>query len=1077
MVKNWTPLHNHDEYSVLDGFSHPYEYLDRVLELGMTSFAITNHGNQMSYVYYAKLIKENEKYKNIKMIYGVEVYEAFDISIKDKDSKYFHLVLLAKNENGRRLLNEIVTRSSLEGFYYKPRIDLKTLKDLNCGNDLIVLSACLASKIARESDYNKCVQYIKEYKSIFPYFYLEMQSHKHIDQELYNKKILQLSRDTNTPYVITTDSHSATKEDLYYQGRHVQIAQDKETMSESYEGCYVQSINEIHETMDSQVGFNVVEVGLDNTNKIADMIDYVKMPFQEPQLPSYPLPKEFADDNEYLVYLVKNGWKTRRIDNLTEEEIKIRKERMEYELSVINQMKFDGYFIIVWDFINWAKENNIMVGAGRGSGAGSFVCYLLGITDLDPVKYNLIFQRFLNPERVSMPDLDIDLSDREPVVKYLTEKYGHSNVCQVINFNFITPLNAIRDAFKVCGIPYNIADKISKRFSFGTFEECLENNPHIYEEYPEYKEAFDIASKISGRVRGIGIHAGGVGIVDTTMSDYMGMVRGGKGEQVIQVDKKVIEEIGIIKFDLLGVKTLKLVQDVINDLGIDEWDINVNNDKFTIDEKSYNLLCEANTNAIFQVESTGMKDLLTRLQPRNLEELSAVIALYRPDSMGALEEFIECKHDSSKVTYIHEDMIPILEMTYGCMIYQEQLLDIVRKFGGRTYGGADKFRKGIGKKDEVLVKAESDKLYQEIIQTGYVEELAKTISDDMRSKGGYLFNKSHSFSYAVLCLQTAYLKSHYPLQFYKALFNLRKADGGKLNKYITDALNNNIAVIPPNINRSEMDFIIYNNKILFGLTSISGMGESAIIPLITERKNGKFISLKDLITRTGISESQIVSLIKSGAIPCKSKKNMLLKYANDYLLTKKEFTPLKSTPSPLSKLKEYGIDIEVVKDKNERLRLYNIAKEKEHIKNLNKKNGKVINEFEQKHMQDEEMWEFETLSIFLTHNPFDEVSKILTNYEEINDGSDVVIVGVISQTILKKNKRKQQYAFLNVCTAYGLVQVACWSTQYSMYIDHIKRGSRIAIMCRKQNDSYSIKELKPYNQWKNDVSNKLKLCV
>lgn len=553
----------------------------------------------------------------------------------------------------------------------------------------------------------------------------------------------------------------------------------------------------------------------------------------------------------------------------------------------------------------------------------------------------------------------------------------------------------------------------------------------------------------------------------------MGMVRGGKGEQVIQVDKKVIEEIGIIKFDLLGVKTLKLVQDVINDLGIDEWDINVNNDKFTIDEKSYNLLCEANTNAIFQVESTGMKDLLLRLQPRNLEELSAVIALYRPDSMGALEEFIECKHDSSKVAFIHEDMESILGMTYGCMLYQEQLLDIVRKFGGRTYGGADLFRKAVGKKDEILIKKESEKLYNEIINNGYDEELAKIISDDMSNKGGYCFNKSHSFSYAVLCLQTAYLKSHYPLQFYKALFNLRKVDGGKLNKYINDALNNNVKVVPPNINKSEVDFIIDNNKILFGLTSISGMGESAIMPLLEERSNGKFRSLDDLIKRTNVSEAQIVSLIKSGAIPCKSKRNMLLKYANEYLKIAKEFTPLKSTPSPLSRLIAYGINTDEVKDKNERLRLYNIAKEKEHIENLNKKNEKIINEFEQKHMQDEEMWEFETLSIFLTHNPFDEVSRILTNYEEVDSGNDVVIVGVISQTVLKKNKRKQQYAFMNICTAYGLVQVACWATQYSMYMDNIKRGSRIAIMCRKQEDSYSVKELKTYNQWKFDVKDKL----
>lgn len=737
MLAIYTPIHVHDEYSILDGFSKPSENLDRILELGLNSMAITNHGNQASYVYYAKLIKNEPKYKNIKMIYGVELYECFDMDIKDKDSRYFHIVMLARTERGRQLLNEIVSVSNMRGFYYKPRIDLKTLKSLNCGDDVVVSSACLGGKLAREKDYNKCIEYINEYKSIFPHFYLELESHNHIEQELYNKKLIQLSKDTNTPFIITTDAHASTKEDLYYQGRHVQIAQDRETMSESYEGCYIQSIQEIHDIMDKQIGYDMVELGLENTNKINEMIEDIQLPFQEAQLPSYPLPKGFKNDNEYLIKLVEEGWNKRNIDsNFNQEEIKIRRERVNYELSVINQMNFDGYFIIVWDFINWAKQNGIMVGAGRGSGAGSYVCYLLGITDLDPVKYNLIFERFLNPERLSMPDLDIDLSDREPVVKYITEKYGEDNVCQVINFNFITPLIAVKDAFKVCGVPYYIADKISKRFSYPTFEECMEANPHIYEEFPEYTEAFDIASKISGRVRGFGIHAGGVGIVNTKMSDYMGVIRGGKGERVIQVDKKVIEDIGIIKFDLLGVKTLKIVQDALNDLQLDEWTINVNNDEFIEDIESFKLLSKANTNAVFQVESTGMKDLLSRLQPSNIEELSAVIALYRPDSMGALEEFIECKHDESKVSFIHEDMKPILDVTYGCMIYQEQLLDIVRTFGGRTYGGADQFRKGIGKKDEKLVQAESDKLYKEIIKVGYEEELAKIISDDMRSKGG-----------------------------------------------------------------------------------------------------------------------------------------------------------------------------------------------------------------------------------------------------------------------------------------------------------------------------------------------------
>lgn len=1072
-LKKYTPLHNHDEFSILDGFSHPYEYLDRVSELGMDSFAITNHGNQMSWIFYAML--QNEKYQNIKIIYGVEVYECFDMNIKDKENKYFHLVLLAKNENGRKAINKIVTKSNMEGFYYKPRVDLNLLKEY--GKDIIVLSACLASKLAREKDYNKCIKYINEYKSIFPYFYLEMQSHSHMDQCNYNKKILQLSKDTNTDYVITTDSHCATKEDLIYQGRHVQIAQDRETMSESYEGCYVQSVDEIHKIMDKQVGFECVERGLENTIKVNELIEHVKMPFQDPQLPSFTLPEGFKTDYDYLKYLLLKGWKHRKIDSMTKEEIEVRRKRLNYELEVINKMKFNGYFLIVWDMINYAKNNNVMVGVGRGSGAGSFVCYLLGVTDLDPVKYGLIFERFLNVERISMPDLDIDFSDRTPVVEYLVKKYGKERVCQVINFSYITPLNAIRDSFRVLNndketrgkFPVAMANKISKRFSFETFEECLEHNPHIYEEFPEYKEAFDIASKISGRVRGTGIHAGGCGIVDTTIDDYMGMIRGGDGEQVIQVDKRTIENIGIIKFDLLGVKTLKLVQDVLMDANINEWEININNPKFETDKESYELLSEANTNAVFQVESSGMKNLLLRLKPHNMEELSAVIALYRPDSMGALEEFIECKHGESKVEYIHDDMKPILGSTYGCLIYQEQLLDVVRVFGGRTYGGADKFRKGIGKKDTKLVQAESDKLYGEIVVNGYQDDIALKISNDMRAKGGYLFNKSHSFSYAVLALQTAYLKKHYPLEFYKALFNLRKDNNGKLNKYIKDAMDNSIKVLPPHINKSELNFTINNNSIIFGLSAISGIGEASIIPILEERNsNGLFRSVNNFLERTNVTEANFVTLVKSGAIPSKDKYNTLLSYA------KKKFVPSEykevSTLPSLIKLKtEWDIDTDIIKDKKERLRLYNIKRKVKHECRQGERIKKNIESFKNKHMKNQEMWEFETLSVFLTHNPFSLISEKLKSFDEVENGKECVIVGVVANTVLKKNKNKQQFAYMTIATAFGLVEVGCWATNYAIYTDMVKKNVKVAILANKDDDKYSVKKMKSYDQWLKDT--------
>lgn len=677
----------------MDGFSHPKEYLERAKELGLKAFAITEHGNQYSWVYFDKLKKD---YPDIKMIYGVELYECFDMHVQDPNSKYFHLIALAKNERGRIALNEIITASNFEGFYYKPRVDLELLKPY--ADNLIILSACLASKIARESDYEQCVDYVKEYKDIFPHFYLEMQSHRTEDQAHYNKKILKLAHDTNTDFVITTDSHAATKEDLYYQDYHVRIARDNETLAELYDGCYLQSEKEIHETMDEQIGVENVNIGIKNSDIITDLIDVVNMPFQPPQLPTFPLPDGFGDNYSYLKHLCNKGWYTRGIDKLSDEEQKIRKERLDYELSIIHQMGFDGYFLFVWDFIRWAKENDVYVGDGRGSGGGAIVDYLLGISELDPITYNLIFERFLNPERVSMPDIDTDFSDREKVVNYLTEKFGEDRVCQVINFSYITPCVAINDVGRVLKIPYNIVSKISKKFVFETFEECIENNPKLYEEFIDYKELFDIASRVSGRVRQASIHAGGVGIVDTKITDYMAMKIGSKGEHVIQVNKKVIEDIGIIKFDLLGLATtLNTIKDAIKYANIDNWEIDINNPEFLNCKETYELLCSARVDGVFQVESQGMKDLLLRLQPSNLEDVSAVLALYRPDSMGALDEYIECKHGRQEVKYIHPDMQPILESTYGCMIYQEQLMDIVRKFGGRTYGGADKFRKAIGK--------------------------------------------------------------------------------------------------------------------------------------------------------------------------------------------------------------------------------------------------------------------------------------------------------------------------------------------------------------------------------------------
>lgn len=1057
-------LHNHSEYSVLDGFSHPEEYLKRAQEIGLHAFAITEHANEYSWIYFDKL---KSKYPDVKMIYGVELYECFDIKVQDPDNKYFHLVALAKNEKGRIALNEIVTKSNFEGFYYKPRTDLKMLKPY--AKDLIILSACLASKIAREKDFDKCVDYINEYKSIFPNFFLEMQSHKTEDQSIYNQKILKLSEVTNTPYTITTDSHVATEEDLYYQARHVQIARDNETMTELYDGCYVQSENEIHSIMDKQIGHDNVSKGIEMSDYIADMVDDVSMPFQSPQLPTFPLPDGFKDNFEYLKYLCEDGWKTRKLDELSEKDKEIRRKRLDYELGIIHQMGFDGYFLIVWDFIKWSKHNGVYVGDGRGSGGGSIVDYLLGISQLDPITYNLIFERFLNPERVSMPDIDTDFSDREKVVQYLMDKYGADRVCQIINFSYITPVVAIKDVGRVLKIPYKICDKISKKFTYPTFEECVDNNPSLYEEYADYKELFDIAGKISGRVRQTSVHAGGVGIVDTKVTDYMAMKVGSKGEHVIQVDKKNVEEIGIIKFDCLGLAdTLNTIKYAVEYACIDEWEIDANNPDFLNNKEMYELLCSAKTNGVFQVESQGMKDLLLRLQPSNLEDVSAVLALYRPDSMCALDEYIECKHGRKTVEYMHPDMKPILESTYGCMIYQEEMMDIVRVFGGRTYGGADKFRKAVGKKDVKLIKTESEKIYKEIIDCGYGEDIAKEISDFLASKGNYLFNKSHSALYSLLTLKTAYLKAKYPVEFFCALLNQKRDDYGALNKYILDAKDFGVELLPPHLNRSERGFKVFNGKILFGLEAIKGVGEKFVDALIEERNKKPFENFKDFYERMSPSVSIVVSLAKAGAIPCKDKRQLLINFAaNQY--QKKEFTPVKTLPK-LSILKEkYGIDGMVIKDKEERIRLYNIEKEKEFNKLQEEKFNKSMQMFCDKYLQNENLWEFEALSVFIDNNPFVEAYQyIQKDFDEVEDGGDGVVVGIVANIQKKKDRTGKQFAFVWLYSAYGLIEVTCWHSQLKSYEDLIKKGTQVSVLYRKSDDKAVVKEMKTYEQWLSD---------
>ena len=1077
----YSSLHNHTYYSLLDGYGSPQEMLDRAKEIGLKAFAVTEHGNVYSHIYF-DLIKKN--YPNIKMIYGCELYECENIEIKDKDNKYFHLICLIRNEQGRKDLNRVITKSNFEGFYFKPRCTIEDIKPYS--ENFVITSACLAGKLAREVDFEKCVEYVNEYKKAFPYFYLEMQSHNHQDQCSYNQKILELSKRTNTPFIITTDSHAPKKEDLYYQDKLIKIGRnssnnDKNAIenSEVYEGCYMQSEEEIHECMDCQIGYDNVCLGLENTNKVADLIEEVNMPFQSPQLPTFPLPNGYKNNNEFLWHLIKQGWKDRGYDKLSHEDQKIRRDRLNYEMDVIHSMGFDGYFLFVWDFIKAAEKLGIEVGKGRGSAAGSLVCYCCHITDIDPIKYGLIFERFLNPERVGLPDIDTDVGDRDAIIDYLVDKYGEDRVCQIINYSYITPCVAITDVGKILGFPYNQMQKLSQKFTFDKWDDCMKANPKLLIDNPQYAELFDIAKHLSGRVKTVSIHAGGIGIVDTNINDYMPMKIGTKGEHVIQVDKHYIEDIGIVKFDLLGVATLNLVKEIKDDLHLNPWDYDINNPKFEKDKPTYELLASGKTNGVFQVESAGMKDLLVRLKPKleqlDFEVISVILALYRPDSMGALDEYVEMATGGSRPPSIHPDMDEILKDTNYCMIYQEQLLDIVKKFGGRTYGGADLFRKAIGKKIPELVQKESEILRGEIVANGYPKEIANKIADELSQKGGYLFNKSHSYSYAVLCFETAWFKAHYPTYFFKALFNQNKDKAGAINKYILDARYFNVNVMPPNINHSGMNFTVDNGKVLFGLSAIGGIGESLSTQIIKERENnGIYKSFDDLLNRVSLGKASVIALIKSGAIPCKNKRKKLINYLRSQYQPLK-FSEVKSLPTYKKLEEEWGIDLKkyiipssgkrVVYDKEALLKEYNKLKREQFNENQKNRYQKYIDE-NKKYLDDEQFWEFQTLQVFINNNPFDAAYTFLTPFEDVPDGEKCTLVGIIAKVQKKKDKNGKQFAYINIYSSFGLVEGIVWHSQLKEYEDLVKKGQQVAILCKKDNEEkVIIEKLKPYSQW------------
>lgn len=871
-------LHVHSEYSLLDGMCRVSELPKKAKELGQTAVALTDHGVMYGAVDFYKACKA----EGIKPIIGCEIYTAKDMYNKQgrEDNGINHLVLLCKNREGYNNLIQIVSAGWVDGFYYKPRVDRRILEKYRGG--LIALSACLAGEIPRElSAGNEAAakESVEFFKSVFDEFYIELQDHGIDEQKRLNPLLLKLARETDTPLVVTNDAHYLTKADAKNQDVLLCIQtgkqlDDPDRMRFATEEFYLKSEDEMRAL------FPNLPEAFDNTAKIAEKCSF-EFEFGERHLPHYDVPDGLTAE-QYLRKLCDEGLKERYGD-LAETH----RERLEYELGVISSMGFVDYFLIVWDFINYAKKNGIPVGPGRGSGCGSIAAYCLHITDVEPTRYNLIFERFLNPERVSMPDFDVDFCPRRrgEVIDYVIKKYKPENVCQIGTFGTMKARGAIRDCARVLGVPYGDADKISKMVPMKlgmTLEFALEENPKLKEAYasdPTVKKVIDTALAIEGLPRNIGTHAAGVVIAGHPVSTYLPVQR---SDNIIstQYTKDTVEELGLLKMDFLGLRNLTIIDDCVKILAAQGINIDLNKIDYAVPEV-YRMISEGDTDGVFQLESGGMRRFMRQLCPENLEDIIAGIALYRPGPMDFIPTYVAAKNDRSKVRYKHPSLEPILEATYGCIVYQEQVMQIVQRLAGFSMGRADEVRRAMSKKKaKDMEKARRSFIYGELnddgsvrvpgcIRNGIDEKTAISIYDDMDAFAKYAFNKSHAAAYAVVGYQTAYLKCLYPEAFMAALITSVMGDNSKVATYINNCTQRGINILPPDINKSDSGFTIEGGAIRFGLTTIKNVGESFVRACIEEReRGGPFLSLRDFANRMAggdLNKRGVEGLIKSGA--------------------------------------------------------------------------------------------------------------------------------------------------------------------------------------------------------------------
>ena len=1062
---NFTHLHVHTEYSLLDGSNKINEYVSRVKELGMKSAAITDHGVMFGCIDFYKAAKA----AGIKPILGCEVYVApgsrFDKEKGKEEDRYYHLVLLAETQEGYQNLIKIVSYGFVDGFYYKPRVDMELLEQYHEG--IIALSACLAGEVARNlarGFYEEGKEAALRYEKIFGKgnFFLELQDHGIPEQRQVNHELIRMSRETGIELVATNDVHYTYSSDAEAHDILLCVQTGKSLKDENrmrYEGgqYYVKSEEEMRRL------FPYAPEAIENTGKIAERCN-VEIEFGVTKLPKFDVPDGYTAW-EYLNKLCFEGLDKRYTDN--KEELK---KRLNYELGVIKDMGYVDYFLIVWDFIRYAREHGIMVGPGRGSAAGSLVSYTLGITKLDPIKYDLLFERFLNPERVSMPDIDVDFcfERRQEVIDYVVEKYGKDQVVQIVTFGTMAARGVIKDVGRVMDVPYVQCDTIAKMIPQElniTIDKAMKANPElkkIYETDETVRKLIDMSRRLEGLPRHTSMHAAGVVISQKPVMEYVPLSRGSDGSLVTQFTMTTLEELGLLKMDFLGLRTLTVIQNaeklVRRDKGI-ELDM----DKIDYeDKKVYGMLGAGKTEGVFQLESTGMKNFMKELKPGNLEDIIAGLSLYRPGPMDFIPQYIKGKNNPDEIHYDCPELEPILKATYGCIVYQEQVMQIVRSLGGYTLGRSDLVRRAMSKKKaSVMEKERQNFVYGNeeegvpgCIHCGISEKIANKIYDDMIDFAKYAFNKSHAAAYAVVSYQTAFLKYYYPVEYMAALMTSVIHNPSKVAEYILSSRKMQIEILPPDINFGESEFSADHGAIRYGLSAIKSLGAPMIRAIVEERnENGKYQSLRDFIERMSgreLNKRAIENLIKAGALDqvAGNRRQKLMVYAEIVDAVNQEKKNAMTGQMSL---------FDLISDEEKEAYEIQMPKVEEYSK--------------------EELLSFEkeVLGVYISGHPLEEYEerwrKNITartvdfqideelGTSKAGDGEIAVIGGIITNKTVKYTRNNKVMAFLTIEDLVGTVEVVVFPNDYEKNVQKMEEDSKVFIRGKVQGDADKASKL------------------